>query len=62
MIQLAPEFLGGFKNVRVFGFLVNADEGHCSREAIEDARKNFFRTAAGTRLLDSMYLRENGQP
>ncbi len=43
-------------------FLVNADEGHCSREAIEDARKNFFRTAAGTRLLDSMYLRENGQP
>ena len=43
-------------------FLVNADEGHCSREAIEDARENFFRTAAGTRLLDSMYLRENGQP
>ena len=43
-------------------FLVNADEGHCSREAIEDARKNFFRTAAGTRLLDSIYLRENGQP
>ena len=43
-------------------FLVNADEGHCSREAIEDARKNFFRTAAGTRLLDSMYLRENEQP
>ena len=42
-------------------FLVNADEGHCSCEAIEDARKNFFRTAAGTRLLDSMYLRENGQ-
>ena len=43
-------------------FLVNADEGHCSREAIEDARKNFFRTAAGTCLLDSMYLRENEQP
>ena len=43
-------------------FLVNADEGHCSREAIEDARKNFFRTAAGTRLLDSMYLRESEQP
>ena len=42
-------------------FLVNADEGRCSCEAIEDARENFFRTAAGTRLLDSMYLRENGQ-
>mgnify|MGYP007090289738 CR=1 FL=1 len=25
MIQLAPEFLGGFKNVRVFGFFVDAD-------------------------------------
>ena len=26
MIQLAPEFLGGFKNVRIFGFFVDADE------------------------------------
>ena len=25
VIEVAPEFLGGFKNVRIFGFFVDAD-------------------------------------
>ena len=37
-------------------FLVNAGEGGYSRETIENARRQFFRTAAGLRLLDSIYL------
>lgn len=39
-------------------FLVNAGESGYSKEMIENARKNIFFTEAGTRLLDSMYLRE----
>ena len=38
-------------------FLVNADEGHSSRDAILAFRKNVFRTKSGTALLDSIYLR-----
>ena len=38
-------------------FLVNADEGGCTPSAIRSFRERVFRTAAGTRLLDSMYLR-----
>lgn len=38
-------------------FLVNAGESGYSRTAIESAKKQFFRTAAGIRLLDSIYLR-----
>ena len=38
-------------------FLVNADESGYERPAIESFRRNVFRTAAGTRLLDSIYLR-----
>ena len=38
-------------------FLVNADEGGSSRAAIEAFRTNVFRTAAGLKLLDSIYLR-----
>lgn len=38
-------------------FLVNACESQYSRSAIEAARENFYRTKAGTKLLDSMYLR-----
>ena len=38
-------------------FLVNADESNYSTEAIQNARNLFFRTDAGTALLDSIYLR-----
>ena len=41
-------------------FLVNADEGNHSMESIRRMRENVFRTAAGTRLLDSIYLRSEG--
>ena len=41
-------------------FLVNAGESGYSREAIENARENVFRTVTGKRLLKSMYL-ENGR-
>ena len=37
-------------------FLVNVDEGGCTRPAIENFRRRVFRTAAGTQLLDSIYL------
>ena len=37
-------------------FLVNAGEHGYSRVAIEEFRRNVFRTSAGTALLDSMYL------
>ena len=40
------------------GFLVNADEGGLARAAIENMRQSVFRTGAGIRLLDSIYLRE----
>lgn len=39
-------------------FLVNAGEGGFARPAIENFREQVFRTAAGTQLLDSIYLRE----
>lgn len=39
-------------------YLVNADESHFPEESIRAFRKNVFRTAAGTRLLDSIFLRE----
>ena len=39
-------------------FLVNADEGCLARAAIENMRQSVFRTGAGVRLLDSIYLRE----
>ena len=39
-------------------FLVNADEGGLVRAAIENMRQSVFRTGAGVRLLDSIYLRE----
>lgn len=38
-------------------FLVNAGESGYSRSAVENARENVFRTGAGIRLLDSMYLK-----
>ena len=38
-------------------YLVNAAESGYTRAAIENAKKQFFRTAAGIRLLDSIYLR-----
>lgn len=37
-------------------FLVNADEGNMSKEAIRNAKKQFFRTATGIKLIESMYL------
>ena len=40
-------------------FLVNADESGFAPSAIESARENIFKTSAGTRLLDSIYLRQN---
>ena len=42
-------------------FLVNADEGKASAEAIARMREPVFKTAAGIRLLDSMYQKENSQ-
>lgn len=38
-------------------FLVNAGEGRLSRAAIETMRQDVFRTKAGVRLLDSVYLK-----
>ena len=38
-------------------FLVNAGESDYARPAIESFRHRVFRTAAGTQLLNSMYLR-----
>ena len=40
-------------------YLVNADEQGCARPAIENFRRRVFRTAAGTKLLDGIYLRED---
>lgn len=39
-------------------FLVNAGESGYPQTTVESFRRNVFRTAAGTRLLDSMYRRE----
>ena len=39
-------------------YLVNADEHGYSRAGVENFRQRVFRTAAGTRLLNSIYLRE----
>ncbi len=39
-------------------FLVNADESGYSKSAIESAKKQFFRTDAGLRLLNNIYLRD----
>lgn len=41
-------------------FLVNAGESGYARQAIENFRQNVFRTAAGMKLLDSMFLSEKG--
>ena len=38
-------------------FLVNADESEYNPSAVESAKKNIFKTAAGTRLLESVYLK-----
>lgn len=38
-------------------FLVNADESGYSKSAIENAKKQFFRTDTGLFLLSSIYLR-----
>ena len=39
-------------------YLVNADEHGYSRPAIQTFRQRIFRTAAGLRLLDSIYLQD----
>lgn len=39
-------------------YLVNADEQGHSRAAIENFRQRVFRTASGTQLLESIYLRD----
>ena len=39
-------------------YLVNADEHGDSRPAVENFRRRIFCTAAGTQLLNSIYLRE----
>lgn len=38
------------------GFLVNADESGYTKAAIENAKKQFFRTDTGLRLLNDIYL------
>lgn len=42
-------------------FLVNADEGKASAEAIARMRETVFRTSTGIRLLDSMYQKISSQ-
>ena len=39
-------------------FLVNAGESGYTEAVIENARQNIFRTAAGIRLLEHMYLEQ----
>lgn len=39
-------------------FLVNADEGGCSKNAIKNAEQRIFRTDTGIRLLNSIYLQD----
>ena len=39
-------------------FLVNASESNFSKVSIENAKSRIFRTAAGCRLLESIFLRE----
>ncbi len=41
-------------------FFVNAGESGYTRPAYGSFRERVFRTAAGTRLLDSMYRRDAG--
>lgn len=36
-------------------FLVNADESHMSKEAVEEGKKKIFRTKTGTKLLEEIY-------
>ena len=36
-------------------FLVNADESNMSKEAIEEGKKNIYRTKTGTKLLEEIY-------
>ena len=43
-------------------FLVNAGESGYTRPAIENFRRHVFRTASGTKLLDSMYLSGAEEP
>ena len=43
-------------------FLVNAGESGYTRSAIENFRQRVFRTAAGTKLLNSMYLKQAENP
>ena len=38
-------------------FLVNADEGRASKETVEVMLRNVYKTPTGTRLLKSVYLR-----
>lgn len=40
-------------------FLVNAEEGGCSREQIEAAKRSFFRSKTGLELLSDIYLSED---
>ena len=40
-------------------YLVNADEGQASKEAIRNAEKRFFVTKTGKELLHSIYLTED---
>ena len=40
-------------------YLVNADEGQASKEAIRNAEKQFFVTKTGKELLHSIYLTED---
>ena len=39
-------------------FLVNASESNFSKVSIENAKSRIFKTAAGCRLLESIFLRE----
>lgn len=43
-------------------FLVNCDEGGMDKEKIAEIRIRHFKTAAGTRLLDSLFGLKDGQP
>ena len=42
-------------------YLVNAGESGYTKTAIENFRRHVFRTAAGTKLLDSMFERKKAE-
>lgn len=61
MIQLAPEFLGGFKDVRIFGFFVDADELAVEHESLAGGDGGLhWRPVMPKIMWPSIFSSENG--